>query len=252
MTEPAAGPEGSLSALALNVAAPTKESARGLLEYLWSRDEAVLVLSEVTRGEGSRLILDVCRAAGHAVLHAPLSGRDRGVALIVREPELAVGAPSFPCGPRVVRVRLGEVDMLGVYGAASDPVRYSSAAQRERKRAWLGEFTSLMRGVAGESSGPILLAGDLNIVDPDDRDGLPYVLAQERAAYADLIDLGLRDAYRDAAGGTAPTWLDHTGVGCRYDHVFVRDLGVLGAEIDDAPRLRGRSDHSALAVRVRT
>lgn len=235
-----------LGLLALNVAAPTKESARGLLEYLWGRDEDVLVLSELARGDGSRLIRDVCRAAGYAVVAAPLAGRERGAAIVVRE--LPLGEPSFPCGPRVVRARLGRIELLGVYGAASDPVRYSSRAQRDRKRAWLRDFTALVDDIPG----PLLLAGDLNVVDPADREGLPYVLEEERDAYAHLLDAGLLDAYRHATGASAPTWTDHTGVGCRCDHVFTRGVDVLDAQIDDKPRGPRLSDHAAIAVRVAT
>lgn len=207
----------SLGVLALNVAAPTKETARGLLEYLWAADEPLVVLSEITRGEGSRLILDVCRAAGYDVLTPALSGRDRGVALVVRDTRLPVGEPAFPAGPRVVRARIGQATVLGVYGAAF-----------------------------GVDASPLLLAGDLNIVDPADRAGLPYVLAQEREAYDHLLDLGLLDAYRHATGGSTPTWIDHTGVGCRYDHVFVHGLRVVSARVDDTPRQSGLSDHSAV------
>ncbi|QQR99411.1 MAG: endonuclease/exonuclease/phosphatase family protein [Austwickia sp.] len=275
-----------LGVLALNLAAPTPAAARGLLEYLWARDEQVLVLSEVSRGEGSRLVLEVCRAAGYVVAVAPMQGRDRGVAVVVRDPGLSVGAAAYPSGPRVVRVPAGPVVVIGVYGAASDPVRYSSAAQRERKRAWLRDFVGLAEAAAADP-GPLLVAGDLNIVDPDDREGLPYVLLEERDAYERLIAAGLVDAYRVAAlggggaggssgtrgsprtvgnpgtggcpgtggipstGGSHVTWVDHSGVGCRYDHALGRGLDVLAAQIDHHPREQGLTDHSALAVWLR-
>ena len=111
----------------------------------------------------------------------------------------------------MVRARIGEVTVLGVYGAASDPVRYASRAQRDRKRAWLREFVDLVDAECRADASPLLLAGDLNIVDPADRAGLPYVLAQEREAYEHLLGLGLLDAFRHATGGSTPTWIDHTG-----------------------------------------
>ena len=147
-----------------------------------------------------------------------------------------------------MRVVIDGVTLLGVYGVASDPVRYSGSAQRDRKRAWLARFNDL---VAAESdSGPVLIIGDLNIVDPDDRDGLPHVLPEERAAYDRLLDLGFIDAYRAGTSTTSITWVGHSGVGCRYDHAFARGLRVVGAEFDDAPRLDGHADHSAIAVAV--
>lgn len=236
-----------VTVLGLNVSAPTAERARELLAYLWLREEQVLVLTEMTGGAGSRLMLQVCEAAGYAVLAPPLKARDRGCVVIVRDADLHVGPADHPEGPRLVRVLIG-VTLLGVYGVASDPVRYSGSAQRDRKRAWLTRFTDLVAAEA--DSEPALIVGDLNIVDPDDRDGLPYVLAEERAAYDRLLDLGFVDAFREATGTTSVTWVDHSGVGCRYDHVFARVLRIVGAEIDDTPRLDGHTDHSAIAAGV--
>lgn len=237
-----------VTVLGLNVSAPTAERARELLAYLWLREEQVLVLTEMTGGAGSRLMLQVCEAAGYVVLAPPLKVRERGCVVIVRDAALKVGTAEFPEGPRVVRVPIDGVTLLGVYGVASDPVRYSGSAQRDRKRAWLTRFTDL--AAAEKDSGPVLIIGDLNFVDPDDRDGLPYVLAEERAAYDRLLELGFVDAYRAITGSTSITWVDHGGVGCRYDHAFACGLRVVGAEIDDVPRVEGHTDHSAIAVDV--
>lgn len=233
--------------LALNVASPSPEAARALLEYLWHRDEQVWVLSELTRGRGSRLVLDVCRAAGHRVAATPpdqSGSAGRGVAVVVTDPGLEVNAAA-PTGPRLVEVEVAGVRVLGVYGAASDPVRYSDKAQRARKRAWLEDFVATVEQ-ATSRPGPLVVAGDLNIVDPDDVDGLRHVLPEERAAYDRLTEMGLDDAYRAAHHGSRVTWVDHSGVGCRYDHVFTRDANVLAVDIDDSPRLAAHSDHSAI------
>ena len=130
----AGGSASGLDVLALNVAAPTKETARGLLEYLWAADEPLVVLGEITRGEGSRLILDVCRAAGYDVLTSALSGRDRGVALVARDTRLPVGEPTFPAGPRVVRARIGEATVLGVYGTSSAKISARSRGSSPTRR----------------------------------------------------------------------------------------------------------------------
>lgn len=171
------------------------------------------------------------------------------MAVVVRDAALDVGQASWPCGSRVVRIDVGGTAVLGVYGVAADPVRYGSSRRRERKRRWLTEFSAMIDAQATRP-GPLLVIGDLNIVDPDDREGLPYVLPEERATYDHLRERGMTDAYRAARVGSRPTWVDHTGAGCRYDHAFTRDLVVHGAEIDDTPREAGHTDHSALAVAV--
>lgn len=241
--------------LTLNVANPPKDRAERLLHWLWTRDEDVWVLTEAGRGEGSALMLRVCRAAGYAVVATDRV--DLGLLVVSRtEPlrlEPVTPPPLLP--GRVAALVLGEADplrLLAVYGAASDPVRYSSKDQRARKREWLAAFDGLVEEWAARR-GPGALLGDLNIVDPDHADPLPYVLPEEVATYEALSSRhGLRDAYRERHTEDAPSWVDHTGAGCRYDHAFVsEDVEVLAADLDDAPRASGLSDHSALTLTVR-
>lgn len=249
--------------LALNVARPPAARAGQLLEYLWHQDADLLILTEVGRGGGSDLIAAVCRAAGFAV-HSSLEGRDadalgvlvvgRGVAV---EP---LDLPPLPVLPeRLLAATItspgsatgtGTVRLLAVYGPASDPVRYASAVQRRRKRAWLEGFVP---SIAALPPSPTLIAGDLNIVAPGHRDRLPYVLPEEVAAY-DLLtgELGLVDVV-EASAPHARTWIDHSGVGCRYDHLLAGPdlaVGVSGVAIDDGSRDRGLSDHSAITAVV--
>lgn len=243
--------------LTLNVSNPPTERAERILHWLWPREEDVWVLTEVGRGQGSRLLERVCRAAGHAVIATDRS--ERGVLVVARqEPLRADPVEPMPVLPgRIASVVVGEADplrLLGVYGAASDPVRYSSAEQRQRKRDWLTAFDDVVVEWR-ERPGPALLVGDLNIVDPDDDPSLRYVLPEEREAYGRLVDEhGLVDAYRQVhPDASAPSWFDHTGVGCRYDHAFVTDgVEVLDCDLDDGPRDAGLSDHSALVAGLRT
>lgn len=242
-----------MSVLTLNVSRPTSERARPLLEYLWHRSEDVLVLTEVGRGAGSDLIAAVCRHAGYQVIDSR-SG-DYGVLMITRR-GTSVADQRFPrpdlMPGRVVTLDWnGRLRIVGVYGAASDPVRYSSQKQRRRKREWLQSFDTALD--AADLATPTLLIGDLNLVTPGHPDRLPYVLVEETEFYRSLTSRhGLIDAYAAAnPGDHAPTWLDHSGVGCRYDHAFVTpDLvqAVQDCRLDHAPRTDALTDHSALTV----
>lgn len=259
------------SLLALNVATPTAERAKELLGWLWheGEDAQIWVLTETSAGPGSRLIAQVCRAAGFQVLlTSPAEGGGRGVMVVVRDAALAVSVeegdrPEVLPG-RVLPLRVvlpgesGVLRLLGVYGAASDPVRYSSSAQRRRKREWIAAFDAWLRGWRAVDPGsPGVVIGDLNLVDPQHDDELAYVLAQETALLERLVGEppdghGLLDAYRlSQPAAREVSWVDHSGVGCRYDHAFVTpDLApaVAACSLDHAPRLAGLTDHSALRL----
>jgi len=255
------------SLLTLNLSRPPDARARGLLEYLWHRDEDLLVLTETGLGGGSALVESVCRSAGFSVqssLSAPTGRRRRGLdpaalgVLVVARAGALVrdeGVPEVAVLPeRVLTLRVGagpdSLRLIAVYGAASDPVRYSSSVQRQRKRDWLLAFCTWLSQLP---PAPTVIVGDLNIVAPGHPDKLACVLDQERTAY-DLITgpLGFVDAYAaaHARSGLAgePTWVDHSGVGCRYDYLLagpgVPSVGDFA--IDHTPRLAGLTDHSAL------
>jgi exodeoxyribonuclease III len=251
--------------LALNVSTPTPSRAQALLELLWPADDDVWVLTETSAGEGTRLIAQVCRAAGHRVHVTDLAGAGgRGVMVVVRRPDLRAEAEELD-GPTVLPGRVlplqvvaGErrLRLLGVYGAASDPVRYSSSAQRRRKREWLVSLGEWLRAwQAARPELPAVVLGDLNLVDPLHDDELPYVLPEETAMLEALRDEhGLTDAFRHLhPTSTQVSWVDHSGVGCRYDHAFVTaDLvpSVRACDLVQAPLEAGLTDHAAVRLQL--
>ncbi|KNX38617.1 endonuclease/exonuclease/phosphatase family protein [Luteipulveratus halotolerans] len=238
--------------LTLNVANPPADRAKGLLEWLWHQPDELLVLTEVGRGKGSQLIGQVCRAAGYDV-HASDPG-DLGVLIVSRDGALTdVRGPEPAVLPgRVKTVATQGITVLGVYGAASDPVRYSSKTQRQRKRDWLTAYDDALAAWL-PTAGPTLMIGDLNLVDPVHDVPLKYVLSEETAVYEGLSARhDLTDAYRLSHPDEVDvSWVDHSGVGCRYDHAFVtadlRDR-VAACDLDHGPRESGLTDHSALRI----
>lgn len=242
--------------LTLNVSNPPKARAAAMLDWLWHTDEQVLVLTEVGRSAGSQLIEQVCRAAGFAVVATDRSELGvlvvgRGVAVRPTPAEPLAVLPGR-VAPVLVAAGSSELPVLGVYGAASDPVRYASAAQRARKREWLAAYQAWLVDWLAAQGDCALVLGDLNIVDPLHTDPLPYVLHEERDLYAALTGpLGLSDAYRATdPTGAGVSWVDHTGVGCRYDHALTRGLAVTACRLDHEPRVARLTDHSALRLRV--
>lgn len=246
-----------LSLLTLNVSNPPPERAKALLEWLWHQPEDVLVLTELGKGPGSGLMAQVCRAAGFSVLLTDRS--DLGVMVVGRSVDVRADDGAKPLGQLPGRVNpvviegIPQVRLLGVYGAASDPVRYSSQAQRARKREWLSEFDGWLGDWLAADDAPAVVMGDLNLVDPQHDSRLKYVLAEETDFYLDLTRKhSLTDAFRRVTPeGDAISWVDHSGEGCRYDHAFVTPTlapAVLSCELDHTPRLNNLTDHSALSL----
>lgn len=249
------------SLLTLNVSNPPRARAEALLHWLWPREEDVWVLTEVGTGSGSGLLQSVCRAAGFDVRVTDRS--ELGVLTVARVGSLSEArTPMTP--PAILPGRVDSavwqpdsdgsgLRVLATYGAASDPVRYSSTAHRERKRQWLTAYATVVDEWVAQGERGIIL-GDLNLVDPVHDAPLKYVLAEETAAYHSLSEVhGLVDAFRVGhPSAAAVSWMDHSGVGCRYDHAFVTpDLVVEACEVVHEPRVERLTDHSALTVSVR-
>lgn len=254
------------SLLTLNVSNPPRARAEALLHWLWPREEDVWVLTEVGTGPGSGLLQSVCRAAGFDVQVTDRS--ELGVLTVARVGALTP-APATPPALLPGRVdslvwqpdsdsdsrsRSGSdgspLRLLATYGAASDPVRYSSKTQRERKRQWLTAYAEVVKEWTAQGERGIVL-GDLNLVDPVHDATLKYVLPEEIAAYRSMSEEhGLVDAFRaQHPDDEAVSWMDHSGVGCRYDHAFVTpELAVEECDLVHAPRVDGLTDHSALTV----
>ena len=194
-----------------------------------------------------------------------------GVAILARaEPiEIARGFPGDPT-PEACRVIAADVagvhvvSVYGVNGKALDSPAY------ETKLAWFDAFTVWV-GDRFDPAEPLVLAGDFNVA-PDDRDvhdpelwrGKIHVSQPERDRVAALMDLGLSDLGRQAAGDvTGPfTWWDyrmgafHRGWGLRIDLALATDpvaSALISVEVDREERKptagEGKpSDHAPVVV----
>lgn len=240
----------SLEILTLNIASPSRRRAERQLAWLGERSEDVLVLTETSDGEGSRLLDERLRGAGWEVRSAVPPKGERGVLVASRaattaEPELRVSYLPF----RVATISIGAVEVIGTYA----PSRDESAEKIARKRRFLAELLTL---IGSRPSASTVLIGDLNLVERGRGLGSRLFADWEYELYEELPSLGWHDAYRYLHPDRAEySWADPDGIGFRFDHCFVGSS--LAEELQQCeyvhdPRETGLSDHSGLTLRLRS
>ena len=137
--------------------------------------------------------------------------------------------------------------------AAYVPSRDASPEKVERKRRFLEELSGELEEAAG-SSGPAVLLGDLNILEPEHRPRYAFFKPFEYEFYRRLACGGWVDAFRlRHPGADEYSWVGRTGDGYRYDHAFVSQAlaskVVSCRYLHDIRECEGRwTDHSALTV----
>lgn len=245
----------SLSVLTFNIANPSPDRAQRQLAWLADREEHVLVLTETKASQGCALLAEAFRTAGYTVLDSQPAPGEYGVMIVSRvraeSDHLAAGLGFLPsrAASCLLPTADGVVRVVGAYV----PSRDASVEKTERKRRWLAEFGTMLAGADGRR--PVVLAGDLNVLEPDHQPRYRFFADFEYDFYRSLTDRhGLVDAYRHLHPDTAEhSWVGRTGDGYRYDHAFcTAALGdrITGCGYDHHPRLEKLSDHSALTMQL--
>ena len=230
-----------------------------VLDWLAMHTPDALCLQE-TKLEDANFPLAAIEAAGY---HAAFSGQKtyNGVAILTRQPTSAIHCdiPGFDDPQkRVIAVTLDGVRIVCVYvpngeSVESDKYRY--------KLAWLNALTGWLRTELAQHPALAVL-GDYNIA-PEDRDvhdpqvwaGKVLCSTPERAAYAQLTQLGLKDAFRlFEQPAQSFSWWDYRmnafrrKMGLRIDLILASDRlagSCRSCGIDSEPRRHERpSDHA--------
>lgn len=238
-----------------------------LLRWLADFQPDVVALQE-TKQEDHKFPEDALLEAGY---RSVFSGQKtyNGVALLSRLPietdSVVSAIPGFEDPQkRVLAATIGGLRIVDLYVVNGEAV---GSDKYDYKLRWLAALRDWLRDEIALHPNLVVL-GDFNIA-PDDRDVYDpkrwheKVLCStpERAAYRELLDLGLHDSFRlfnDAAG--QHSWWDYRlsgferGWGMRIDLVLVSaalKARSLAAGIDRAPRTWERpSDHTPVWVEL--
>ncbi|HUS20409.1 MAG TPA: endonuclease/exonuclease/phosphatase family protein [Aeromicrobium sp.] len=250
-----------LSLLTVNVGAPSVDRAQRQLRWLAARPEEVLVLTETKATAGSELLAEAFSSAGYSVTFPEHSKGELGV-MIVSKLAAEVDAlgtaldylPARAAGI-VVDTDDGPLRVVGAYV----PSRDATLEKTERKKTWIDRFHAALDTTSSDT--PVLLLGDLNVLEPGHQPAHRGQFAQfEYAFYEALTERHrLTDLFRNLHPDRVEhSWARRPELGYRYDHAHASSAVVerlLSCEYvhetreaaADGSRL---TDHSGLAVRV--
>jgi len=236
-----------------------------VLDWLKAAQPDVLCLQE-TKQEDSKFPYDALKEAGYDAVHIGQKTYN-GVAILSRHPltDVQRNIPGFADEQqRIIAANINGLRVVCAYipnGQAVDSDKY------QYKMRWLDALTQWLRAELAAHP-KLLLLGDYNIA-PEDRDchdpaawvGQVLVSPPERAAFQQLVNLGLHDSFRlFEQPEKSFSWWDYRmagfrrDLGMRIDHILVSDAlkaSCALAYIDKAPRkLERPSDHTPVVLEI--
>ncbi|SFC16518.1 endonuclease/exonuclease/phosphatase family protein [Streptomyces aidingensis] len=243
--------------LVFNVQHASPERARRQAAWLAAQESAdLMVLTEVGTGPGGTALTTALAGHGYASVLAPEpAGRDYRTVLASRSAELEPrpsGIAVLPHRAPCATVRIGDhrLTLLGLYV----PSRGPKERRNEDKRAFQQDVSTTLPGLVARCDGPLLVAGDLNIVEPGHTPHHSVFGDWEYDFYRSFAAAGLTDAYRHLhPDAVEHSWFGRSSNGYRFDHAFIATTHtgrLLSCRYDHEPREQGLTDHSALVLKL--
>ncbi|WP_234021257.1 endonuclease/exonuclease/phosphatase [Streptomyces sp. Tu 6176] len=247
----------TLDVLTFNLNSPDCERAIRQLDYLASRPEQVLVLTEAPYSAGCDLLAARFEAAGYNVVFPRPARGERGVMIVsrlaTRPGRVAVNHMPHRCVSVRVDTDYGPVEVVGL----CVPTRDATDAKVARKRRFLDECRSRIPEAWGTAQrGPLrLVIGAFNILEPEHEPPDQNFHHFEYSFYQWLGRAGYQDAFRALhPKAVEHSWVTRSG-GFRFDHAHVSQalaprLGACEYVHETRTADRRLTNHSALSVSV--
>lgn len=214
---------------------------------------SLLVLTEVGLGTGGDALVGELSDLGFPYWHAlPVDGRDFRSVLMSRDrlDPCYVGLDFLPHRAPAALLHKKNHAPIGIWGLYV-PSRGPKQRRNQDKRAFQEAVTTALPNVM-ENFGAVsmIVAGDLNVVEPDHVPAHRVFGRWEYDFYDSFRQAGLTDVFGSApAHERGHSWFSRTGNGFRFDHAFTNTpLSVLTRSYDQSPRELRLSDHACLQV----
>jgi exodeoxyribonuclease-3 len=248
-----------LRLLTWNVQHANPRRTREQVAWLVETEADLLVLTEVSGHDGGHTLSEALQAWGYSTHVATGVGRDYRVLLAARSAVFhPVPRPKLRHLPHrclAARLPLGDsghsVGLVGLYV----PSRGGPGGRNVAKRAFQHAVTSALPALATTfppGAGPLLVAGDLNVVERGHRPHHAVFGKWEYDFYDSFPAAGLYDAFRHLHPDVIDhSWHGRSGAGYRFDHIFCSGTSL--GDLTDVrylqqPRLARLSDHAAMTA----
>jgi exonuclease III len=243
--------------LVFNAQHASPARARRQAAWITSQETAdMVIITEVGPGPGGHALTEALAEHGYgSVLSPEPATPDYRTVLASRGPDLTAVPSQISVlphrGPAAIITLAGQaIGLLGLYV----PSRGPKDRRNQNKRAFQHAVTQALPGFLARSAGLVIVAGDLNVVEPGHIPHHAVFGDWEYDFYRSFTSAGLADAYRLLHPGTAGhSWYGRSGQGYRFDHAFVTgqySSQVRACDYLHASRQLGLTDHAAMTLTV--
>lgn len=249
----------SLGVVTWNIQNSSRTRSWKQIEWLVGRPESdVVILTEVGRMSSAESVIDALAYHGystHVSNEAPTDYRVIVASRVGNVRALQTNDLSYMRhrGP-VCQVELASMSLalVGLYVPSRGSKEARNVAKRAFQSAVADSLPSLVSSLSAE--GPVIVAGDLNVIEPDHQPHHSVFGKWEYDFYRSFAASGLIDGFRHVNGGILEhSWYGRSGLGFRFDHLFLDETSadrLAWCQYIHEPRSLGLSDHSALAARI--
>jgi len=236
-----------------NIAHPSLTRARRIADWLETREENILILTETSDSPGCVFIHDRLESLGFRVIF-PRVKKDYGAILAFKgfgAQELKTGLNFLPHrAPAIIcQTPTGRVGIIGVYVP-------SSVSRKEingKKERFQREFTKMIP-LQKRNLPNLVVGGDLNVLEPTHQPHYSFLREWKYEFYESFKENGFIDAFRLFYPDVLEySWYGREGYGYRYDHCFVsKSLKkyIRMCQYLHKPRKERLSDHSAMLLKL--
>ncbi|MFD7705467.1 endonuclease [Streptomyces caelestis] len=257
LEEPAHQPSADTVRLLLfNAQHASPDRSRRQAAWVAGQEDAdIAVFTEVSSTHGGDALVAALAEHGYATVIAPRPQTpDYRAVIACRTTDAHPVASPVTVTPHrapAAQVTIGghDVGVLGLYVPSRGPKEHRNIAKRAFQDAVTASLPELHEAFPDM---PVIVAGDLNVVEPGHQPPHKVFGAWEYAFYDSFKAADLTDAFRHLhPDKSAHSWYGRTGTGFRFDHLFVSTghvAQVLACDYHQEAREAGLTDHAVMTL----